>query len=102
MSEMSSVCWWIWRLMMESLLSLKPWPSKCHPAAIRPGTLGYEWFLSADLKRSRLVETYVDAAAVLEHFSGPVVQQLVPKLMQIASVTRFEVYGDPGERWSPG
>ena len=27
-----------------------------------PGTLGYEWFVSADGKRFRLVETYVDAA----------------------------------------
>jgi len=29
-----------------------------------PGTLGYEWFVSADGKRYRLVETYADAAAV--------------------------------------
>ena len=67
-----------------------------------PGTLGYEWFLSSDQKRCRLVETYVDAAAVLEHFSGPVVQQLVPKIMQVASVTRFEVYGDPGAKMVAG
>jgi quinol monooxygenase YgiN len=62
------------------------------------GTLGYEWYISADHTRVRLVETYEDAAAVLAHFSGPVVQQLVPKMMQVASVTRFEVYGDPGPK----
>ena len=67
-----------------------------------PGTLGYEWFLSSDHKSSRLVETYVDATAVREHFSGPVVQQLVPKMMQVASVTRFEVYGDPGAQMLAG
>jgi quinol monooxygenase YgiN len=61
-----------------------------------PGTLGYEWFISVDRKSTRLVETYVDAAAVLEHFMGPVVQTLVPKVIQVASVGRFEVYGDPG------
>jgi quinol monooxygenase YgiN len=63
-----------------------------------PGTLGYEWFLSADRKRCRLLETYADANAVLAHFSGPVVQELVPKLLGTASVTGFEVCGDPGPK----
>ena len=61
------------------------------------GTLGYEWFLSADGERSRLIETYTDAAAVLAHFSGPVVQQLVPKILGRAGVASLEVWGDPGE-----
>ena len=63
-----------------------------------PGTLGYEWFMSADRKRYRLIETYADAAAVLAHFNGPVVQQLVPKILGTASVAGFEVYGDPGPK----
>jgi quinol monooxygenase YgiN len=63
-----------------------------------PGTVGYEWFLSADRKRCRLIETYTDAAAVLAHFKGPVVQELVPKLLGTASVAGFEVYGDPGPK----
>jgi quinol monooxygenase YgiN len=62
------------------------------------GTLGYDWCLSADRKRCRLVETYVDANAALVHMSGPVVQGLVPKLLETASITRFEVYGDPGAK----
>jgi quinol monooxygenase YgiN len=62
------------------------------------GTLGYEWFLSADGKRSRLIETYTDAAAVLAHFNGPVVQQLVPRILGSANVAGFEVYGDPGPK----
>ena len=61
-----------------------------------PGTLGYEWFVSADGKRFRLVETYADAAAVEAHFMGPVVQAMVPKLAAVCSVDRFEIYGDPG------
>jgi quinol monooxygenase YgiN len=61
-----------------------------------PGTLGYEWFSSGDNKRFRLLETYVDADAVLAHFMGPVVQELVPKLAAVCSVDGFEVYGDPG------
>ena len=61
-----------------------------------PGTLGYDFFLSRDRKRCRLLETYADASAVLAHMTGPVVQQLVPKAVQTASITGFEVYGDPG------
>lgn len=60
-----------------------------------PGALGYEWFLSADGKRCRLLETYADANAVQAHLSGPVVQKLVPKLLEVSSITRFEVYGVP-------
>jgi len=63
-----------------------------------PGTLGYEWFMSIDHRRHRLIETYKDAAAVLAHFNGPVVRELVPKLLGTASVAGFEVYGDPGPK----
>ncbi|MGH9498562.1 MAG: putative quinol monooxygenase [Terriglobales bacterium] len=63
-----------------------------------PGALGYEWHLSRDQKRCRLLETYTDADAVLAHMTGPVVQGLVPKLLETASLERFEVYGDPGPK----
>ncbi|HKD85063.1 MAG TPA: antibiotic biosynthesis monooxygenase [Terriglobales bacterium] len=61
-----------------------------------PGTLGYEWHLSRDRKLCRLLETYADANALLTHFKGAVVQQLVPRALEFAGVDRFEVYGDPG------
>jgi quinol monooxygenase YgiN len=61
-----------------------------------PGTLGYEWFASADGKRFRLVEAYVDASAIEAHFRGPAVQQWVPKLAAVCKVDGFEIYGDPG------
>lgn len=61
-----------------------------------PGTLGYEWFADAEGRQYRLVETYIDAAAVEEHFSGPAVQAGVPKLLGCCVVDRFEIYGDPG------
>jgi quinol monooxygenase YgiN len=63
---------------------------------LEPGTLSYEWFLSSDRRRCRLVETYLDADALLAHFNGPVVQQMVPKLIEQSRLERFEVYGDPG------
>jgi quinol monooxygenase YgiN len=63
-----------------------------------PGTLGYEWFVSGDGRKFRLVETYVDAAAIEAHFMGSVVQQLVPRLATVSSVDGFELYGDPGPK----
>jgi quinol monooxygenase YgiN len=73
--------------------------SKASPA--RWGMSG----LPIDGKRFRLVETYVDAAAVEAHFAGPAVQDWVPKLAAVCSVDGFEFYGDPGpkvRRWPAG
>jgi quinol monooxygenase YgiN len=64
--------------------------------AAEPGALGYEWFVSADGKRFRLVEAYTDASAIEAHFMGPAVQQWVPRLVPICKVDGFEIYGDPG------
>ena len=61
-----------------------------------PGTISYHFLLSADRSRCRLTEGYTDAAAITAHFAGPAVQQFVPQMMQVASPTRMEIYGDPG------
>jgi quinol monooxygenase YgiN len=63
-----------------------------------PGTLGFDWYLGADGKRCRLVETYADANAVLAHLTGPVIRELVPILFGLATLSRCEVYGDPGPK----
>lgn len=63
-----------------------------------PGTLGYEWFTSADGERFRLVETYVDSSAIEAHFMGAAVQQWVPRLAAVCDVDGFEIYGDPGPK----
>jgi len=62
------------------------------------GALGYEWYLSGDRKRCRLIENYKDPAAVLAHMNGAVVRELVPKLLEVSKLDRFEVYGDPGAK----
>ena len=67
---------------------------------MEPGTLGYDWFLSEDRKRCRIVEHFADGNAALAHLTGPVVQQLVPHMLESAEITRFEVYGDPGPQAS--
>ncbi len=58
------------------------------------GTLGYDFFLSSDGKRCHLIETYADADALVAHFAGPVVQQLVPKMVELVKLDRSAVYGD--------
>jgi quinol monooxygenase YgiN len=63
-----------------------------------PGALVYDWYLSGDRKRCRLVENYADANAVLAHVTSPVVRELVPKLLKVSSLNGFEVYGDPGPK----
>lgn len=60
-----------------------------------PGTLLYQFFLSADRKHCRLVETYTDVPAITAHFKGPAVQQLVPALLKVGSLVLLEIYGDP-------
>ena len=63
-----------------------------------PGTLAYEWFVSADGRQFRLVETYANAAAIEAHFMGPAVQVHVPNLIGCATPTRMEIYGNPGPK----
>jgi quinol monooxygenase YgiN len=65
-----------------------------------PGALGYDWYLSSDRRHCRLLETYADADAVVAHLTGPVVQESVPKLLAVAALNSFEVYGDPGPKAS--
>ena len=60
-----------------------------------PGALAYEWHFSSDNKSCRLLETYVDQAAVERHIAGEAVK-LIPKLLEAASISGFEAYGDTG------
>lgn len=62
------------------------------------GTLVYEFCLSNDRKRCRLIEKYVDGDAVLAHLTGPVVRELVPRILEVATISGFEVYGNPGAK----
>jgi len=62
------------------------------------GTLSYDWYLSGDRKRCRLFESYRDADSVLTHLTGPVVSELVPKLLEASTIGGFEVYGNVGPK----
>jgi quinol monooxygenase YgiN len=60
------------------------------------GALAYEWYFTPDKTRGRLVETYADQNAVDAHMAGRAVQELVPKIREVSTISAFEVYGDPG------
>lgn len=59
-----------------------------------PGSLAYDFYVSADGTQCRLLEAYVDNEAAAAHLTGPVVTVLVPKLLETATLEDFEVYGD--------
>src|SRR5436190_23411880 len=58
------------------------------------GALAYEFYLDAARRNCRLIEIYADSDAALLHCKGRVVQQLVPELLTVSSITGFSVYGD--------
>lgn len=60
------------------------------------GAFTYVFVLSRDQKHCRLIETYDDVPAIAEHFKGAAVQQFLPQLLQVASLTALEFHGDPG------
>jgi quinol monooxygenase YgiN len=62
------------------------------------GAFEYEWYLSKDNNRCRLVEIYADVEAMKAHLASSVVGELVPKLLGFATLDRFEVYGTPDEQ----
>jgi quinol monooxygenase YgiN len=68
----------------------------CEGTQHEPGALAYYFYLSPDRTQCRLIERYADAGAVYAHMTGPVVQQLVPRMLEISTLTNFEVYGEPG------
>jgi quinol monooxygenase YgiN len=64
-----------------------------------PGTRAYEWYLSGDGKRCQLIESYVDGDALVAHMAGAAGARVgVPKILQTAEVTGFQVCGDPGRK----
>lgn len=67
-------------------------------SAREPGTIAYHFVLDADRKRCRLIEGYTDQAAIAAHFDGPAVQEWLPKMTQVATPKRLEIYGDPGPK----
>ncbi len=63
-----------------------------------PGALAYEFYVAKDSAECRLLEGYADSDTAASHLTGPVVTDLVPKLLESATLEAFEVYGDASPR----
>jgi quinol monooxygenase YgiN len=61
-----------------------------------PGTVVYEFTLSEDRTKGRILEGFDGADAVRDHMQGSVVGELVPQLLELATIDVFTVDGDPG------
>jgi quinol monooxygenase YgiN len=64
--------------------------------ASEPGTLNYEWSLSADGATGHIYERYTDSAAVMIHaaaFGG----KFAGRFLEILQPTRMVVYGTPSQ-----
>lgn len=61
-----------------------------------PGTINYEWFLSADEGTCHLYERYVDSDATMVHM-GTFGEKYAQRFLAILALTRFTVYGDPDD-----
>ncbi len=58
------------------------------------GTLGYEWFLSADSGSCHVNERYADSGAVMEHL-GSFGANFAERFLACVAPTSIDVYGEP-------
>ena len=59
-----------------------------------PGCRRYSWYFNEEERRCHVHETWVDAAAVLAHFEGPAVTEMLAQIVEIAQITRLELHGE--------
>ncbi|HET9065321.1 MAG TPA: antibiotic biosynthesis monooxygenase [Gemmatimonadales bacterium] len=59
-----------------------------------PGTLAYEWSLSADGTTCHLYERYADSAAAMLHIAT-FGEKYATRFMDLLTPTRFLLYGSP-------
>jgi quinol monooxygenase YgiN len=62
--------------------------------ADEPGTVNYEWFVSADESTCHIYERYADSAALMRHL-GNFGEKFAKRFMSILQPSRMMVYGEP-------
>jgi quinol monooxygenase YgiN len=65
--------------------------------ANEPDTITYEFYLNTDETKCIVHETYRNSEAALAHNTGIASQTILPKILSISSIIRFDVYGNPSE-----
>ena len=64
--------------------------------ANEPGTLDYEWSLSADGRLCHLWERYADSAAALVH-GAAFASRYAARFFDVLATTRLTLYGSPSD-----
>ena len=54
--------------------------------------LVYEFFLDDEENKFHAIQSFKDSNSVLQHMERG--SEIIPKLLEVADVTRFEIYGD--------
>ena len=65
--------------------------------ATEPNTMNYQFYLNSNQTRCMVHERYINSDAVLAHNNGVGSQTILPKIFNIARISRFDVYGNPSE-----
>jgi hypothetical protein len=63
-----------------------------------PGTLAFRWFLSADHSRAIVHVWMTGQEAAITHATGVGPQKHLPRLLEIATIERFDVFGTPNDK----
>lgn len=61
-----------------------------------PGTLAYDWSVSADGKTVFFYEHYEDSAAVMVH-TTTFGEKFAPRLLPMIEIQSFEIFGNPND-----
>ena len=65
--------------------------------ANEPDTIDYQFYLNRDETKCIVHETYANSEAVLTHNNGVASQTILPKIFNVSTISRFDVYGNPSE-----
>lgn len=63
-----------------------------------PGTLMFQWFLSQDKGRALAHVWCADQDTAITHATGVGPQKHLPRLLEIATIERFDVFGTPNDK----
>ena len=67
--------------------------------ANEPDTINYEFYLNKSETKCIVHETYTNSEAALAHNTGIASQTILPKIFSVSSISRFDVYGNPSEKY---
>jgi quinol monooxygenase YgiN len=66
--------------------------------AKEPHTREYQFYFNDDETKCVVYETYANSEAAIVHNDGIASKTILPKIVEISQINRFEVYGNPSEK----